>query len=129
MLYLARTQKLTDDRQRACGRAGFLPIVGDWDGNGATTVGLYAPATGTFFLKNSNMPGVADLAFSFGAGGLGFVPVAGDWNNDGIDSVGLYLPSSGGFFLRNSNTPGAADIVFTFGAGGQVPLTGDWTGQ
>lgn len=106
----------------------FVPIVGDWNGDGVDTGGLYDPATGAFFLRNSNAPGPADLVFTFGGGGLGLVPLAGDWNGDGVDTVSLYAPSSGAFFLRNTNSPGNADLVFTFGAGGAdiLPLTGDW---
>ena len=47
-------------------RPGWLPLVGDWDGNGTTTVGLYNPATGYFYLRNSNTTGVGDIAFFYG---------------------------------------------------------------
>ncbi|MCC6745080.1 MAG: hypothetical protein IT175_14560, partial [Acidobacteria bacterium] len=46
----------------------WVPIRGDWDGDGADSIGLYDPATSTFYLKNTNSPGSADLAFAFGAG-------------------------------------------------------------
>ena len=105
-----------------------MPLLGDWDGNGTDTVGLYDPATGNFFLRNSNTPGAANLVFSFGAGGAGFVPVTGDWNNDGVDSVGIYAPSTGAFFVRNSTTSGPADWIYTFGVGGATPLIGNWDG-
>jgi hypothetical protein len=97
-------------------------------GNGNDTVGVYAPATSTFFLKNTNAGGAADAAFQFGGGGLGYVALSGDWNGDGTDTVGLYDPATSTFFLKNSNTPGAADAAFPFGSGGQgfVPLVGDW---
>src|SRR5947207_9860633 len=61
----------------------FTPLHGDFDGIGTDAVGLYDPATGAFFLKNSNAPGAADLAFTFGAGGGAFVPLAGDWDGNG----------------------------------------------
>jgi hypothetical protein len=95
------------------------------------SIGLYAPDTGTWFLRNTNAAGNADLVFGFGAGGLGLVPLTGDWDGDGDDTIGLYDPSSGAFFLRNANAPGGADAVLTFGPGGGgfVPLTGDWDGD
>jgi hypothetical protein len=110
---------------------GWLPLRGDWDGDGTDTIGLYDGSTGNFFLRNQNAAGGADLVFSFGPGGAGFVPVVGDWNGDGTDTVGAYDPGSGAFFLRNQNAPGAADLVFTFGAGGLalMPLAGDWDGD
>ncbi|MBK6315771.1 MAG: hypothetical protein IPF53_16125 [Blastocatellia bacterium] len=62
------------------GPAGSVPIVGDWNGDGVDTVGVYITGTGTFFLRNSNSPGPADLAFTFGAGGG--IPLSGDWNGN-----------------------------------------------
>jgi hypothetical protein len=108
--------------------SSFVPIVGDWNGDGVDSGGLYDPATGAFFLRNTNTPGPADLVFTYGGGGLGLKPLAGDWNGDGVDTIGLYAPSTGAFFLRNSNSPGGADLVFTYGAGGAGvrPVIGDW---
>ena len=31
---------------------GDLPVAGDWDGNGTTTVGGYRPSTNTFYQTN-----------------------------------------------------------------------------
>ena len=88
---------------------------------------MYIPATSTFFLRNGNSPGGADLVFSYGAGGAGFVPVVGDWNSDGADTVGLYQPTGGSFFLRNANSPGGASVVFGYGPpSGMVSVRGDW---
>jgi hypothetical protein len=108
----------------------FRQLVGDWDGDGDDTVGLYDPSTGFFFLKNSNTPGNADLVFSFGPGGPNFTPVVGDWDGNGTETIGIYDNTTGFFFLRNANTPGPADLVFSFGPGaGFVPVIGDWDGN
>lgn len=113
------------------GGLGFIPLVGDWNGNGVDTIGLYSPAGGAFFLRNSNTGGIADVTFTYGPSGLGFIPLVGDWNGDGIDTIGLYDPAHGAFFLRNSNTGGTADITFTYGPAslGFTPLVGDWNGD
>lgn len=117
----------------AFGPAGrdWLPIAGDWNGDGLDTVGLYDPQTGSFFLQNRLVGGVADVAFAFGPPGLGFLPIAGDWDGDGQDTVGLYDPATGNFFLINRFAGGAADIPLTFGPGGDgvLPITGDWNGD
>src|SRR5260370_28866605 len=42
--------------------------VGDWDGNGTTTVGMFDPATGTWHLRNTNGAGADDLTFVYGGG-------------------------------------------------------------
>src|SRR5437763_17189531 len=33
---------------------GWVPVSGDWDGNGTSTVGLYDPHSGFFFFTNTN---------------------------------------------------------------------------
>ena len=107
---------------------GRLPVAGDWNGDGIETVGLYDPATQTFYLRNTNTTGPADLTFTFTGAGPGWRPIAGDWNGDGIDTVGLYDPATSTFYLRNSNTTGGADLTFVFGTPGtdRWPLAGDW---
>jgi hypothetical protein len=107
------------------GVGGDYPVVGDWDGNGTATIGIYRG--GSFYLRNSNTVGFADLTFPFGA--PGDQPVAGDWNGDGIDTIGVYRRSTGQFLLRNSNTPGDPDLSFSLGIPGDVGLAGDWNGD
>lgn len=104
----------------AFGNPGDLPVVGDWDGDGMDTVGVFRD--GTFFLKNSNGPGFADIVVSFGQ--AGDLPVVGDWDADGIDSIGVYR--NGTFLLRKSNTPGLPQIIIDLGVEGDLPLGGDW---
>jgi len=58
------------------GLAGDQPVVGDWDGNGTDTIGVYRNAR--FLLRNSNTIGFADIVF--GLGNPGDMPIAGDWN-------------------------------------------------
>jgi hypothetical protein len=98
---------------------------------GTDTAGIFVPSSSTFFLKNSNASGTADVAFQFGPANAGWIPVAGDWNGDGTDSVGLYDPVASAFFLRNALSPGSADVIVIFGAAnsGWRPLAGDWDGN
>jgi hypothetical protein len=113
------------------GGQGWIPLVGDWDGNGTDTIGLYNPANGAFYLRNSNSIGFADITFTYGPPGQNWIPVTGDWNGDGVDTVGLYNPSNGVFYLRNTNSVGVADITFSYGPVGQgwIPIAGDWNGD
>jgi hypothetical protein len=69
----------------------WRPVVGDWNGDGVVTVGLYDPATSAFFLKNNNGNGPTALSFCFGQGGLGLQPIAGDWD----DTSGLLRAAAG----------------------------------
>src|SRR5437868_864296 len=34
------------------GGRDWIPVMGDWDGDGVKTVGAYYPATGTWYLRN-----------------------------------------------------------------------------
>ncbi len=43
----------------------WKPIVGDWNGDGKDTVGLYDPTTTRFYLKNSNSHGYADVGSTY----------------------------------------------------------------
>jgi len=95
------------------------------------TVGVYNPEPSTFFLKNVQAGGPADINFTYGAPELGWTPVTGDWNADGIDTVGLFEPHRGEFFLRNENTLGTSDLDFQYGprGAGWLPIVGDWDGD
>lgn len=109
------------------GTAGDIPFLGDWDGDGVRTPGLYRPVTGEAFLRNSNDTGVADEAFALGL--PGDRAIVGDWDGDGTDSFGAYRPSLGKALLYNGFTGGDPDVEFYFGAPNDVPFTGDFDGD
>ena len=108
--------------------AGWIPIAGDWNGDGKDTIGLYDPTTSMFYLRNTNDTGYADVTFAYGAAGAGWKPIAGDWNGGGTDTIGLYDPSRPCSYLRNTNDTGYANVTFAFGAAGAgwTPIAGDW---
>ncbi|MEM6472748.1 MAG: reprolysin-like metallopeptidase, partial [Planctomycetota bacterium] len=113
------------------GDAGWIPLVGDWDGDGSDTIGLFQPDLSLFHLKNSFTAGQSDQYFFFGPQNADWIPLAGDWDGDGVDTVGLYQPDASIFHLKNSFTSGNADEFFAFGPGGAgwLPLSGDWNGD
>jgi len=114
----------------------WAPIAGnwdrsDWDDDDADTIGLYSPTTGTFYLRNANSAGAADVSFRFGPTSSTWLPIVGDWDGDGRGTIGLYSPSTGTFYLKNSNSAGAADVSFRFGPTSStwLPIVGDWEGD
>jgi Tol biopolymer transport system component len=107
------------------GLPGDYPVVGDWDGNGTVTIGIYRNSY--FYLKNSNTLGFAEVVFPFGK--VGDQPIAGDWDGDGVDTIGIFRPSTGQFLLRNSNSEGNAEMSFYLGNVGDVGIAGDWDGD
>lgn len=110
------------------GEPGDLPVAGDWDGDGATDVGVFRPARSEFHLRL----GSGDVVIVRG-GNQGDLPVAGDWDGDGFDTLGLFR--NGGragqsFFLTNTHVQDSDnpdfDIVVAAGQPGDLPLAGDW---
>jgi hypothetical protein len=115
------------------GAPNWISVVGDWNGDGITTIGVVDPSTMTWYLRNSNSPGAPDIT-PFKYGQPGDIPVVGDWNGDGITTIGVARPNTTTgvltWYLRNSNSPGAPDITpFPYGAAGWVPVVGDWNGD
>jgi phospholipase/lecithinase/hemolysin len=109
------------------GQARWVPLVGDWNGDGRDTVGLYNPTTSRFFLRDENSAGPATMIFRFGQ--RDWTPLRGDWDGDGIDTVGVYNSDTGRFFIRSDNTSGPATVTFRFGRPDTVPVVGDWDGD
>ncbi|MDW8217865.1 MAG: FG-GAP-like repeat-containing protein, partial [Acidobacteriota bacterium] len=101
------------------GQPGDLPVVGDWDGDGRTTVALFR--NGQFLIRNENASGASVTTVVFGQ--TGDLPLAGDWTGKGFDSIGVFR--RGVFLLRNSNTAGNPDIVVNYGLPTDLPVVGD----
>ncbi|MBI4439575.1 hypothetical protein HY638_01225 [Candidatus Woesearchaeota archaeon] len=103
----------------------YVPVVGDWNGDGTNTIGIYAPLTNTFMLRNTNNAGYPDIQVAYGV--AGDIPVVGDWDGDGDDTIGVYRPSTSEFYLKNVNADTEELIVgFIYGTSGDLPVIGDW---
>ena len=114
------------------GVPGDYPFMGDWDGDGIETPGLYRQSDGYVYLRNSNTQGIADIKFFFG--NPGDVPIAGDFNNNGFDTVSIYRPSNQTFYIINKlgsgdQGLGAAEFSYVFGNPGDKPFVGDFDGD
>src|SRR5262249_7778025 len=110
------------------GGRNWVPVVGDWNGDGIDTIGVVDPTTGTWYLRNENSPGAPDIEpFRYGA--PGWTPVVGDWDGDGVTTIGV-VNRQGRWYLKTQNSPGAPDIApFAYGAPGWKPVVGDWDGD
>jgi hypothetical protein len=119
----------------AYGQEDDVPVVGDWDGNRTTTVGVFRPAVSAlnpgpdawWYLSNSNSSAGIDIMVAFGR--AGDVPVVGDWDGNWTVTIGVYRPSTREWLLRNSNDPGDPDIVIVYGEPSDIPIVGDWDGN
>jgi hypothetical protein len=116
------------------GVPGDIPVVGDWNGNGITKVGVFRPSEGRWYLDVSGKPqysAATTQEWQFGA--PGDIPVVGDWNGEGRTRIGVFRPSLGKWFLELSGVGGQYNAATTqewqFGAPGDIPVVGDWNGE
>jgi hypothetical protein len=121
--------------------SGYVPITGDWDGDGVDGIGIFSVATGAFFLVDdpADSPSVAlpaDYSLFITTTGAGWIPIAGNWDGVGGDGVGLFNTTTGTMFLVDDVTGGAgaatpADYSLFMVVDGTdwIPITGDWDGD
>jgi hypothetical protein len=107
------------------GQPDDVPVTGDWDGSGKTTIGVYRASTGEWLLLNHKG------TYHFG-GQPGDIPVTGDWDGSGKSKLGIYRPATGEWLL-DYNGDGvfnpAQDKRYKFGGlAGDRPVVGDWVG-
>lgn len=114
------------DSQITFGASSDLPVVGDWNGDGKDTPGLYR--NGQFLLSDSTSNPAA-VTYNFALGVAGDTPIVGDWDGDGKDGVGVFRPSNGLIYIRNTLTTGFADYTMVLGVPGDIGIAGDWNGD
>jgi sugar lactone lactonase YvrE len=96
------------------------------------TIGIWRPSNQTFYLRNSNTTGFADIIANVQFAQSTDLPIVGDWNGDGIATIGLYRPSTSFFFLWDRNTNVSLsnpDYTVLLGNPGDIPMAGDWNGD
>ena len=117
------------DKQYMFGAAGWIPVKGDWNGDGRAEIGI---TDGMTWLLDFDGNGVwnpsIDKQYTFGATGM--TPVIGDWNGDGKAKIGI---TNGMTWLLDFDGNGvwnpSIDKQYTFGAIGLTPVVGDWNGD
>ena len=118
---------IKDDQQSglqfAYGDGTDVPVIGDWDGNGTQTHGVYRD--GRWILTNTLGSESGDYERIYGQ--AGDQPIVGDWDGDGIQTIGFRRGSH--FFLSNSNLFPSTAYQFTTGQAGGTPVAGDWDGD
>lgn len=107
----------------------WIPVKGDWDGDGDDTIGAYNTTTGLWSLNNENESNAPEYAFYFG-GGAGIVPVTGDWSAQGRDGIGTFNFNTGEWrFSDGIGSQVGLTNSYSFGAPGYYPVPGDWDGN
>jgi hypothetical protein len=100
-----------------------MPVVGDWNGDGRTKIGVYE--AGTFILDiNGNGLYERGIDHLFGWGPTaGAQPVIGDWNGDGRSKIGIFAQ---GFWALDYNGDGIYEPGTKFLQWGQARNTRLW---
>jgi hypothetical protein len=118
------------DRFLQWGIPGVIPVMGDWNGDGATKVGLYYQG---FWYLDYNGDGVFEAGIDkvYYFGNASAIPIVGDWNGDGTTKIGIY---AGGVFYLDMNGDGifesGTDRVIGWGPPTAAqPIIGDWDGS
>lgn len=108
------------------GLHGDQPVMGDWDGDGRKTPGVFRGGKWVLDISGNGFDD-ADRTIWFGL--PGDQPVAGDWDGDGVDTVGVFRNGTW-IFDRNGNGFDSADVdSVLFGWGSDTPVVGDWDGD
>lgn len=112
------------------------PVMGDWNGDGVDTLGIYGSFAGQdqFILINNNAGGSPDFIFPITGSAAGDQPISGRWDNTmTADGVGLYRVSNGMVYLKKTLATGAPNYSLalpSIGCGFSVSiLVGDWDGN
>jgi hypothetical protein len=119
------------------GIPGDIPVVGDWNGNGTSKIGIFrCPAAGsttpcTWVLDAGNKhvyDGATAVIAYYGL--AGDMPVVNNWNATGtVDQIGVFRGNGTWIVDSNgSNTWEASDAQYTYGLTGDKPVVGNWNG-
>lgn len=116
------------------GNPGEVPVVGDWNGDGRTKIGIFVNGMWALDYNGNGVwdgPYSGDKYYAFSAG-PGDKPVVGDWNGTRTAKIGVY---HNGFWLLDVNGngqwdgPGTDSFIALGGNPGETPIVGDWNGD
>jgi serine-aspartate repeat-containing protein C/D/E len=109
------------------GEAGDLPVVGDWNGDGVKTIGIFRDGTWFLDMDGDGRWSPNDLAVQFGQ--AGDIPIVGDWTGDGISKLGVYRQGTFILDTNNNHQIDATDAVFKLGEANDRPAVADFDGD
>lgn len=99
------------------------PLVGDWDGDGTRTAGLFRD--GVWYLTDDPTGAGTPRTVVFGA--PGDRPAVGDWDGDGRTTFGVVR--AGRWFTTDDVAALSGVRTWLFGDPSDVPVPGDWDGD
>lgn len=109
------------------GRAGDVPVVGDWQGAGAPSIGVFRD--GVWQLDTDGDGRFTEADETVRLGQAGDVPVVGDFNRDGTDELGIYRDGFWHLDTSGDRRLGDDDLRLQLGDDDDTPVVGDWDGD
>lgn len=85
-----------------------IPVVGDWNGDGVSKIGVFYDGFWFLDLDGDGRWGKDDLWARLGQ--LGDRPVTGDWDGDGKTDIGIFGPAWHGDRRAIASEPGLPDV-------------------
>ena len=93
------------DKQYALGKAGDTPVIGDWNGNGITEIGVFRDnhTWNVDYNGNGIWDGVTSGDRIYIMGKPGDIPVPGDWNGNNITEMAVFRGNHTWYIDYNGN--------------------------
>ena len=116
---------LRTDTKVQFGEAGDTPVVGDWNGNGRTDIGVFRPTTAAWYLDNNGTTywQGGDTFSTFGNPGVTETPIVGDWTGAaGKDLIGIYTNET--WYLQSLSS-NLGYSTYYINIGNATPLVND----
>jgi hypothetical protein len=96
----------------------YLPVTGDFDGDGILDLGVFVPASGTWLISLSSLTPepvstCVSCAFAVQWGAPTDVPVPADYNGDGVADIAVFRPTEGAFYVLLAGPfPAVGGMIF-----------------
>ncbi len=104
-----------------------IPLVGDWNGDGVATIGVFRDGLWKLDDNGDGRWTPEETIVQFGR--PGDLPVVGDWDGDGIDDLAVFRAGKWIMDTNGNRTIDPQDKVLQFGRPGDLPVAGDWDGD
>lgn len=109
------------------GFAGDRPIVGDWNGEGIASIGVFRSGMWQLDTDGDGRLTAADMTLRFGQ--TGDVPIVGDWNGDGRTDLGVYRRGRWHIDSNGNRQLDDGDETFELGGPDDLPVAADFDGD
>lgn len=107
------------------GSSTYLPVPGDYNGDGKSDVVVYSRNTATWMVSYTD----TSIANMFQWGGTECIPAPGDYDGDGNTDFALYNFVSGAWYIFKSSTLTWLTYGAQWGGYGYIPAPGDYNGD